>query len=54
MSGRLSGIDPNSEIATGNFVRPPALAALDKLPEDCDRLTVDDAAFRDYLTAKPA
>lgn len=28
---------------------PPALAALDKLAEDFDRLPVDYAAFRDYL-----
>jgi threonine synthase len=28
---------------------PPALAALDKLPEDYDRLPVDYDAFRDYL-----
>ncbi|MGD0538022.1 MAG: threonine synthase [Verrucomicrobiota bacterium] len=28
---------------------PPALAALDKLTEDYDRLTVDEAAFRNYL-----
>ena len=28
---------------------PPALAALDKLPEDYDRLPVDYAAFRDYV-----
>lgn len=28
---------------------PPALAALDQLPEDYDRLPVDYVAFRDYL-----
>jgi threonine synthase len=32
-------------------VVPPALAALDQLAEDYDRLPVDYAAFRDYLVA---
>lgn len=31
---------------------PPALAALDALPEDYDRMEVDYAAFRDYLFAR--
>lgn len=31
---------------------PPALAALDKLAEDYDRLGVDYEAFREYLVAK--
>jgi threonine synthase len=31
---------------------PPSLAALDRLPEDFDRLPVDYGAFRDYLLAK--
>ena len=30
---------------------PPALTALDSLPEDYDRLGVDYGAFRDYLLA---
>jgi threonine synthase len=33
---------------------PPALAALDKLPEDFDRMAVDYGAFRDYLKEKHA
>jgi threonine synthase len=28
---------------------PPSLAALDKLPEDCDRMAVDYDQFRQYL-----
>jgi len=31
---------------------PPALAALDQLPEDYDRMEVDYAAFREYLLAR--
>jgi len=31
---------------------PPALAALDQVPEDYDRLEVDYEAFRDYLVAR--
>ena len=31
---------------------PPALAALDLLPEDFDRMTVSYESFRDYLIAK--
>ena len=33
---------------------PPALAALDKLAEDYDRLAVNYAAFRDYLSERHA
>jgi threonine synthase len=33
---------------------PPALAALENLPEDYDCMTVDYAAFQDYLLAKHA
>ncbi len=42
---RLLGITP---------AVPPALAALENLPEDYDRMTVDYAAFRDYLLARHA
>ena len=28
---------------------PPSLAALDKLPEDCDRMAADYTQFREYL-----
>ncbi len=31
---------------------PPALAALDRVPEDFDRMEVDYAAFREYLLAR--
>lgn len=37
---RLLGFSPDA---------PPALAALDSLPEDYDRMGVDYGAFRDYL-----
>jgi threonine synthase len=33
---------------------PPALAALDQLPEDYDRMEVDYAAFQEYLIARHA
>jgi threonine synthase len=33
---------------------PPALAALDQLPEDFDRMTMDYEKFKSYLIAKHA
>jgi threonine synthase len=41
--GKILGLTPEV---------PPALAALDKLAEDYDRLTVDYGAFRHYLLAR--